>query len=331
MRLKSGVAFALVVAFCLAQVAWWIYFQIREAEIFEQAARALVSGDRDAVEAALGIDADGNVDDRFRRRRLMFAAEGAFLGLCALAGVVFFYATLLRERRMWRERDRFLTGAAHEFRTPITTIRLGLDTILDDRVSESRRLDYANAMAKEVDRLERGLTNLLAAAGLRGSATSVSLEHGSIGHDVREVLDEFAPRYAAAGIEFSEQVLDDVVVARDPFAVRIAVHNLLDNALRYNESGGRVSFELRTNGPDAEMIIEDTGIGIEEQEQDRVFEPFFRGSSAEHIGGTGLGLHLVREFVRRHGGTVRVASAGRGRGSQFVVRLPLAKQNGVAR
>jgi hypothetical protein len=97
---KTGIAFAVVVVLCLAQVAWWIVFQFRESARFEQAARALANGDQSEAMAALGVDAAGVLDDRFRRHRFMFASEGAFLGLCALAGVVFFYAVLLRERRV---------------------------------------------------------------------------------------------------------------------------------------------------------------------------------------------------------------------------------------
>jgi signal transduction histidine kinase len=322
---RSGIAFAIVIGFLLAQVAWWMVFQFRESDRFERAARAFAAGDRAAAAAALGVDEEGNLDDRFHRQRFMFATEGVFLGVCAMIGVAFFYATLLRERRVMGERDRFLAGATHEFKTPLASIRLGLESLLDARVSEEKRREYLIAMVREADRLERSITNLLAASELRVRQGLV-LTRGNLVGDLADLLHEFEPRFEAAGIALETSIADRAVVARDPAAIRIIVHNLLDNSLRYGQPGGRVEFRLDLDAGSAVIRVADDGIGIRGDDLERLFEPFFRGADVEHRGGSGLGLHLVREFVRMHGGSVAVRSDGPGKGSEFTVRLPLVEE-----
>lgn len=338
---RFGIAFAVVVLLCAAQVGWWIVFQFDESHRFEAAARAFAAGDRGEMRAALGLDADGRLDDRFRRRRVMFAAEGAFLGLCALAAVVFFYRAMLRDRRTMRERERFLTGAAHEFKTPLATVRLGLETIQAGRVPPAKQQEYAAAMATEVDRIERGINNLLAAGGLRGDGGGAQAKQrvaervadSDLRDDVESVLGEFESRFETAGITLDYGRSGVAApIRRDPMAVRTVIYNLVDNALRYSDRGGRVSVQVEVAGAFVSLRVEDEGCGVPPDEHDRVFEAFYRGRDQEHTGGSGLGLHLVQEFAVLHGGRVELESppAGKAKGAAFVVRWPLRAGAGEA-
>lgn len=321
-RPKTAIAFAVVVALCLAQVTWWIVFQFRESARFQEAAEAVAAGDQDAAARALGVGADGRLDNRFHRRRVMFAAEGAFLGVCALLGVGFFYMMMLRERRVHRERERFLTGATHEFKTPLATLQLGLQSLLDGRLADEARVEYMHAMLEEVARLERGINNLLAAARLRDTARTDAVEIGDLIADAREVAEEFAPRFRAAGIEFETRFEGALPIARERAGLRLVLHNLLDNALRYAGAGRSVAIEARRDGSHAELVVRDDGPGIAAEDLPRVFDAFYRGNHTEHVGGSGLGLHLARTFVERHGGSIS-ADAVTPHGTRFVVRLPL--------
>ena len=105
------------------------------------------------------------------------------------------------------------------------------------------------------------------------------------------------------------------------------LHNLLDNAVRYTPPGGRILVRVRRVGHEAELSVTDTGRGIAREDLERIFGRFERGSGSEHLGGTGLGLALVRELVQSHGGTVSVSSDGPDRGSCFTLRLPLAEES----
>lgn len=324
MRKHTSLVFGLVVLVCLTQIGWWITFQVREASRLETVAEHLDAGEMQAALRALEATYPGELAETARSRRAMFASEGAALGLLVLVGVVFFYATLLRERRIRDNQQRFLAGATHELKTPLTTVRLGLESLEHGTLPESRRGDYLRGMVRELDRLERGLTNILTAAGLEASGTRPR-EVDDLADDARRAIDAFRERSVAAELSTRADELESCPVRRDPAAIRIVLHNLLDNAVRYTPPGGSIRVQVRPVGHEAELSVTDTGRGIAREDLERIFGRFERGTGSEHLGGTGLGLALVRELVEAHGGTVSVSSDGPDRGSCFTLRLPLAE------
>jgi signal transduction histidine kinase len=319
---KSAVLFALVVTLCVAEVGWWIVFQFRETARLERAARLLEAGDVPAAARVLGAEDVSGIAEEARRRRFMFATEGAALGLCVMIGVVFFYAAMLRERRLRRDHERFLTGATHELKTPLATVRLGLESLQSGRTSADRVPRYLGSMLREVDRLERGLSNLLLAAGLRRGGHEPKPTPGDLAADTRALVDEMRERFAAAGLRVEVDAPGPCPLERDPTAVRTIVHNLLDNAAKFSNAGGQVRVRVADVGDAVEIAVADDGHGMDEVELRHAFEPLWRGRERDHVGGSGVGLYLVAELVDRHGGTVTADSAGRGRGTEFRVRLP---------
>ena len=324
MRRHTSLIFGLVVLVCLAQIAWWITFQVREADRLETVAAHLDAGEISAALRALEATYPGELAETARSRRAMFASEGAALGLLVLVGIVFFYTALLRERRIRDNQQRFLAGATHELKTPLTTVRLGLESLEQGTLPEPRRAEYLRGMVRELDRLERGLTNILTAAGLEAGGVRPR-EVGDLADDVRRAIDAFRERCAAAELETRSSALSSCPVQRDPAAIRIVLHNLLDNAVKYTPAGGRIEVRLRADDTDAVLSVEDNGRGIAAGDAERIFGRFERGSGSEHLGGTGLGLALVRELVEAHGGSVSVGSDGPGTGACFTLRLPLAE------
>ncbi len=318
----SSFLFGLVVTLCLAQIAWWIYFQVRETRTVERAAALIQQGETEAAARELGADESGSLTEHTRRRRIMFLSEGATLGLLVLIAVVFFYARMRRELHMRAAQKRFLTGATHELKTPLATLRLGLESMAAGSMPEAKRATYVDAMIQQVNRLERDINNLLTAASLNEGERPLSLDAGTLAEDVHQATRELEPRYRAAGVALEVHTANDVHIRRDPAAIRLVLRNLLDNALKYSSTGDRVDIDLRCVEDRAELRVTDTGAGMKEEEVAHVFDRFYRGNSSEHVGGAGLGLHLVQQLVAAHGGTVEAYSAGPGSGSAFTVRLP---------
>lgn len=319
----SSLLFGLVVALCLTQIGWWIYFQIRETGQAERAATLIQQGDPAAAARALGADDTGSLTDQTQRRRIMFVSEGATLGLLVLVGVVFFYTRMVRERTMRDAQERFLAGATHELKTPLATLRLGLESMLAETVPAAKKRGYLEAMMQQVGRLEKDVTNLLAAAGLHASDRRLSPRPGDLDADLRTVLAELRPRFDTTGIALTDSV-EPVRLPYDPDAVMVILRNLLDNALKYCTRGDRVEVSLRQSDGHAELRVRDSGPGMSAEDQKHAFDRFYRGTGPAHVGGTGLGLHLVDQLVRAHGGRVAVHSQGLGTGSEFVVALPVA-------
>jgi len=234
-------------------------------------------------------------------------------------------------RRLEAVRRDFLANVSHELKTPLTAIHGLVETLIDepdmDRATQGR---FLLKVQSQTVRLTNLITDILALSRLESQPDSLRQELIDLRDPVAESVQALAPMADAREVSVNIQVPDTPVpVAGDREALRQVVDNLLDNAIKYTPAGGRVDLRLVLDAPDAQLDVEDTGIGIEPHFQSRIFERFYRVDRARsrELGGTGLGLSIVRHTVMAMGGQVAVQSM-RGRGSVFQVRLPLAPPAG---
>lgn len=322
-RTSSSLLYLLTLVLALLLVAWWTTFQVLASRELAAAGACLVRGDPDGAAQALGAPAADQLTALADRRVVMFASEGAaFAAILGLAGWLY-WRSERRERHLQEAQDRFLAAATHELKTPLATIVLLLESLRDERLPAEKRQRYLASGLGEAERLERGLTNVLVAAGLRTAAAEFRREVGDLVHDVRAAVDAVLPRAQATGVTVTTELPERLDLPRDPAAVQLVLRNLLDNAVKYSTAGGAVTVALAPDGAFARLTVKDQGRGLDAEELQGAFRPFWRGSDPSS-GGTGLGLHLVHELVAAHGGSVTVHSAGRGRGAEFRVRLPLS-------
>jgi heavy metal sensor kinase len=216
---------------------------------------------------------------------------------------------------------RFAADAAHELRTPLTVLRGGLEVALRHSRPPA---DYEHVLAsslEEVERLVRLAEDLLvfsrATAGLAGERVSIDLE-GLIG-DATELGVRLGQD---AGVTVRVKDAEPVTVRADPRAIRRALLNLIENAIKYTPAPGIVEISLARDGRWARLTVRDSGPGIAAGDVARVFEPFVRldTARARETGGTGLGLAIARAIVVAHGGTLDLESTP-GVGSAFTIRL----------
>ncbi|MCA8975759.1 MAG: HAMP domain-containing histidine kinase, partial [Planctomycetes bacterium] len=320
-RTPSSILFGLILCLSLALVIWWTLFQAGASRELERAGARLAAGDLAGTAAAFGV-ADGEQLSHLGRTRFwMFTSEGAVFAIVLAISGGLYLASMRREGALRSAHDRFLAGATHELKTPLATISLLLESLRDDRLPQEKRARYLHMGLLEADRLERGITNVLVAAGLRTASGRDRQTHGDLAEDLRRAATELELRAAAADVDLVIEASEPVPMQRDAEAVQLILHNLMDNAIKYSSRGDTVTVTLTTEGDDARITVADTGRGMDRDELAHSFEPFWRGSD-EAKGGSGLGLHLVRELTRAHHGEVAAASAGRDQGSTFVVRLP---------
>lgn len=220
------------------------------------------------------------------------------------------------------ERDlakRFATDAAHELKTPVTTLR-AYHEVMEEH--PERLPQVAPAIGRQIERMERVIAGLLEIAHL-SEGTGISLEPGDACALMRDLLPVYRALAEENGHHFEADGLDgSLPVLLDRRLLELAVNNLMDNACKYTPSGGRISLLLRKDGTEAVITVADTGRGIPAEELPYIFERFHRGMDTQTIPGTGLGLAIVQEAVRRMGGTVAAESTVSG-GSRFAIRLPL--------
>lgn len=251
-----------------------------------------------------------------------FPKEGERLGTVAVLHDV------TELRRVDRVRSDFIANASHELRTPLTAIRGFADTLLRSDLDKDSIAPYLEIIGRNSQRMADLVDDLLQLSRIEsGRAVLEETELDLVGL-CDQALKELAPRLEKAKLtaEFHCDA-DEVVCWSDRRALEQVITNLLTNAVRYTNAGGRIDLELEDSEERIEIRVRDTGIGIPEASLDRIFERFYRVDAARSrvIGSTGLGLSIVKHLLRSLGGEVSVQSRV-GEGSTFVVRLPHSRR-----
>ncbi|MFB3917445.1 MAG: sensor histidine kinase [Terriglobales bacterium] len=252
---------------------------------------------------------------------------GIIFFVVIIAGVVVNTIFLVREIRRNEQQDSFLNAVTHELKTPITSIRLYLETLQRRDLDDARRRDFYRIMLEDADRLLGTVEQVLKAGEVRDGNARKNWQEVDFSALVRESLELARLRHSLAPevLRFGAQPPDEVTLRGNPGELRTAVANVLENAVKY--SGPRQDIVVDIVTPDLDTVllrVRDKGVGIPRTELKRIFKRFYRvqNQATGEVRGTGLGLFLVRSIARRHGGDVFAESEGDGCGSTFTIRLP---------
>jgi two-component system phosphate regulon sensor histidine kinase PhoR len=248
-----------------------------------------------------------------------------------VTGVYFIGRAVRREMELARLHTDFVSAVSHEFRTPLAAMRQLSEVLAAGRVpDQARQLQYFEALSSESRRLQRLVENLLDLGRLQPGGAAYRVEPLDPRALVEHVVTEFRSEVsrAACRIDIAD-IADCGRVLADPDAVGLALHNLLDNAVKYSGAEAQVDVSWERQGARIGLRVRDHGPGVPPEERARIFERFVRGgaATAARVRGTGIGLALVKQIADAHGGDVAVEPAP-GAGSVFTIWLPAA---GVAR
>ncbi len=232
-------------------------------------------------------------------------------------------------RRLERLRQEFVANVSHELKTPLSVIKVCIETLLDGAMDDPHhRRQFLEQLDSQSNRLHALILDLLSLARIESGNELFDFKAVPIGELVESCLERHRPR-----AEAKEQVVEIVsppddkslVVWADEEALEQILDNLLDNAVKYTPKSGRVSIRWRREGGQLYLEVADTGIGIPESDLPRIFERFYRVDKARsrEMGGTGLGLSIVKHLSQAMLGSVR-ADSRVGQGTTFTVSLPLA-------
>ena len=220
-------------------------------------------------------------------------------------------------------RRRFVSDASHELKTPLASIRLLTDSILQtDQMEEETVRDFVSDIGMEAERLTRITEHLLALTRL-DSLPAAQTEPVDLSRVTERVTAMLAPVADAAGVSFEKNLKPGCVVLGTEDEMYQISYNLVENAIKYNYPGGKVFISVYPDGDQILLEVGDTGIGIPDEDLPKVFNRFYRVDKARSraAGGTGLGLSIVRDTVRRYGGWV-IARPRHPEGSIFTVGFP---------
>jgi two-component system phosphate regulon sensor histidine kinase PhoR len=243
-------------------------------------------------------------------------------------GVILVLRDMSRLRRLEQMRTDFVSNVSHELRTPLASIAAAVETLQDDacRLDPAEGPRFVQMIQRNLRRLEALLDDILALSRLESRPETLPRDPLDLAGIVRVAGEELMERARQAGVELTVRAERSRVMG-DASTLRRVVDNLIVNAISYTPRGGKVDVSLEPRDGAATLEVKDTGIGIPEEDLDRIFERFYRVDKARSrsAGGTGLGLAIVKHAVGLHGGTVEVKSR-LARGSTFTIRIPLAAE-----
>ena len=225
-------------------------------------------------------------------------------------------------------RRRFVSDASHELKTPLASIRLLTDSILqNDSVDMGTVREFVSDIGEEADRLTRISEHLLALTRLDGGPER-RREPVELGAVVEKVAHMLTPLAQAMGVSLNTRIEPACALLATEDDLYQVAFNLMENAIKYNQAGGRVDVTVRHLGGKASLVVCDTGVGIPPEDMPKIFDRFYRVDKARSraAGGTGLGLSIARDTARLHGGDIKAGPNPAGKGARFEAEFPALKE-----
>ena len=223
-----------------------------------------------------------------------------------------------------KTRNQFVSNASHELRTPLTTMKIMLETVMyEPQMPPDLRMEFMQDMNHEIDRLTGIVTDLLTLTRMDNKNTELQRETVDMSAMTEDTVRLLIPAAEKRGQHLTADVEPGLAMTGDRSKLNQILYNLTDNAIKYTPDGGHIRVSIY--GEDGSLVwkVRDDGVGIPEEDQQHIFERFYRVDKARsrETGGTGLGLSIVKQLVTMHGGTISVKSEA-GKGSEFIVVFP---------
>jgi signal transduction histidine kinase len=295
---------------------WWMVFFFRQSDyLLRRMTRMGVELSSEQVEALRAAS-----DESMR----MFLFEGTFLGVMLAASVALVWRSLHREISLHRQQRNFLSAVTHELKSPLASARLYIESLKMGRVPEAKQERYLTHALEDLDRLRHMVEDLLQSARLASAGPRVEPERLDLARFARERVAHIVQEETHGRGRLTVEATDPVHVEFDPDALETVVRNLVSNAVKYAGADQELVVSAQRNGHHAVLSVRDRGPGLGGADAEQIFEPFVRGGD-ENVRtrpGVGLGLYIVRELARAHGGQVRARDA-EGGGFQVDISLPL--------
>jgi len=246
----------------------------------------------------------------------------------AIGGAITVSVLLSRRARLVRLQTDLLTNVTHELRAPLSSIRMYAQALLMGRLEQDANLtqESLEKIIRETEWLETMIERVLTWRAATKDRELLKMEPAPLQNGVEDALTRFVRMVAPREVQVDSSLKSTALVRHDPNAICTPVLNLLTNAYKYTLTDKKVVVRTNDRNGLAVIEVEDNGIGIPQQEQRRIFDPFYRVDQKlrSKASGTGLGLAIVRHLVQAQGGDIDVEST-RGQGSRFIVSFPVVE------
>ncbi|HTB05512.1 MAG TPA: ATP-binding protein [Bacteroidia bacterium] len=298
---RALLIFYILVIYVLVQFIWWAYHMAQQSQEIlnlQEKINELQSN---------GMCQTDNLADLHKKltaKYFMIFGEGSVFLLIMLVGIAQVRKAFKKESELLARQRTFLHSVTHEFKSPIASLKLQIETLLKRNLSNEQQQQALSNALEDTERLDQLLEKILISARIDNGELPFYPEKIDLSEKLKDSLNKLLRAYQHRDIV--EHIQDKVEIHMDPWAFSSIVTNLVENALIYSPKEKPVIVELKKEGNKILLLVKDHGPGIPVEERKKIFQKFYRMSTSSGYKGTGLGLYLVDYIIKRHNGSITV-------------------------
>ncbi len=316
-----GFVFTLLLIYVLAALIFWGHSLQKQSRIIYEAERQTLHFRIDSTIYPVLYDREAQeLEQRLNMRRSQYYGEGITLGLILLAGAAVVYSSLQRRVRLQKQQNNFMLAVTHELKSPIAGMKLSMQTLQRRNLTDEQRAQLLKRGIQESDRLDDLANNMLITSQIEGRQYKQASETLNLSALAAASADVYSHRL---GDRFAAHIDPDTEVQGDQLLLQMAMHNLLENAIKYTPPDATITLTVSKRDEDICIQVSDTGNGIRDSEKRRVFNKFYRigDEGTRRTKGTGLGLYLTAKIAAQHKGRISIKD-NLPHGAVFTITLP---------
>jgi two-component system phosphate regulon sensor histidine kinase PhoR len=316
---KVLLQFYLLVIYVLLQFCWWAYMITNlNKEVHDLKLKIEVYTNKNADDLVI---AQEQLNAKLHKRWLMIAGEGTVFALILGLGIYRTRNTFKKEFELSKQQKNFMLSITHELKSPIASARLQIETLLKHQLSQDKQEFVLNQALQETERLDALVEKILLANRIESSAYLIQKENFNLSALCQKIIDNLKIALLK-NHQINTDIIPDIKIKGDAMAFTSIITNLLDNASKYSPAQSTIDVILKKENDIITLIIKDQGIGISTSEEQMVFNKFYRSGNEEtrNTKGTGLGLYIVKNLVKMHQGTIKIA-ANQPKGTIFTIQM----------
>lgn len=318
LAIATAIYWFLLLYIIAALFFWFAKLQQQNQQMAQQKLMELVANDPDYIRKVEMIN------EETRRKTMQFNGEGITFLLIILVGAVFVFRAVRRQFKTAQQQQNFMMAITHELKTPIAVAKLNLETLQKHRLDEEKQMKLIQMTLQETNRLNTLTNNILLSSQLEAGGYKMVMEDIAISKLAEKLMTDLQHRFPDRLMEW--EIQPGQFIKGDPVLIEIMMNNLLDNALKYSPKDSPIIVSLYDGGTGVILQVKDQGIGIPNEEKQKIFERFYRigNEAVRKTKGTGLGLFLCKKIAIDHHALINV-SDNHPRGSIFTIQFRIKR------